>query len=73
MLGKLEILSRDVSMDGRSKSFLMSSLIETADAQGSIVPVAQVSDHPSSVRASWSWRSFTSRPAQEAQPIAGFC
>ena len=31
--GQLEILSRDVSMDGRSKSSLMSSLIETADAK----------------------------------------
>ena len=31
--GQVEILSRDVPMDGRSKSSLMSSLIETADAK----------------------------------------
>ena len=32
-VGQVEILSRDVSMDGRSKSSLMSTLMETADAK----------------------------------------
>ena len=76
--GQVEILSRDVSMDGRSKSSLMSTLIETADAKRRcVIPgiVARVSDDPSSIRVSGSqgWRSFTSRPAQETQPIGGFC
>ena len=57
-----------VDRDGRC-------LKDVASSQGSTVPVARVSDDPSSTRVSWSqgWRSFTSRPAQEAQPIGGFC
>ena len=40
-----------------------------------IEQVGRVSDDPSStpVSRSQGWRSFTSRPAQEAQPIGGFC
>ena len=67
--GQLEILSRDVMMDGRSKSSLMSSLIEMADAQRRcVIAGTNGASGPRTIQARYGFRCCVDQFGSSPQP-----